>query len=130
MWYIRHYTFKFSVSITIIYHTALHFSHVNEYKGLFFFLETAQILATKRSWNMQSKYFDKFIRTATIRPISWCIFNSSGNNKSIWCVLEAEAYSEPCQTCKMERLAKIVNCYKLLTITGKSSILDVWLGTK
>ena len=95
-----------------------------------FSLETAQSLATKRSWNMQSKYFDKFIRTATIRSIPWCIFNSSGNNKSIWCVLEAEAYSEPCQTCKMERLAKIVNCYKLLTITGKSSILDIWLDTK
>ena len=37
----------------------------------------------------------------------------------------AEAYSEPYQTSKMERFAKIVNGFQPLTIFGKRSILDV-----
>ena len=37
----------------------------------------------------------------------------------------AEAYSEPCQTSKMERFAKIVNGSNPSTIILKRSILDV-----
>ena len=37
-----------------------------------------------------------------------------------------EAYSEHCQTSKMELFAKIVNSWKPLSIFAKSSILDVW----
>ena len=40
------------------------------------------------------------------------------------------AYSEPCQTSKMERFTKIVNCLKSLTIFVKRSILDVWQGSE
>ena len=39
-----------------------------------------------------------------------------------------EAYSEPCQTSKMGRFAKIVDGPKLLTIFAKHSILIVWQG--
>ena len=38
----------------------------------------------------------------------------------------AEAYLEPCQTSKMERLGKVVNDWKSLFV--KCSILDVWQG--
>ena len=38
----------------------------------------------------------------------------------------SEAYSEPCQTSKMEVFTKIVNGFSFLTIFAKSSILDVW----
>ena len=34
-------------------------------------------------------------------------------------------FSEPCQTSKMEHLAKIVSSFHPLTISGKSSILDI-----
>ena len=36
-----------------------------------------------------------------------------------------KAYSETCQTPKLDRFAKIVSVYKPLTILVKSSILDV-----
>lgn len=36
-----------------------------------------------------------------------------------------KAYSEPCQTCKMDGLGKIVNNLKPVTIFAISSILDV-----
>ena len=38
--------------------------------------------------------------------------------------LSIEAYSEPCQTSKMELFKKIVNIF------AKRSILDVWQGSK
>ena len=38
----------------------------------------------------------------------------------------AEAYSEPCQTSKMERFAKKVKASKLSTFFSKRYILDVW----
>ena len=38
----------------------------------------------------------------------------------------SEAYSEPCQTSKMEVFGKIVNGFSFLIIFGKSSILDVF----
>ena len=41
-------------------------------------------------------------------------------------VQDSEAYSEPCQTCKMERFTKIVNGFYPLTIFSKHSIFDVW----
>ena len=47
----------------------------------------------------------------------------------IFMVYWPEAYSEPCQTSKIELFAKIVNEWKLLTIFKKSSILDVWQGS-
>ena len=39
--------------------------------------------------------------------------------------VNSEAYSEPCQTSKMEVFTKIVNGLSFLTIFTKSSILDV-----
>ena len=44
--------------------------------------------------------------------------------KTNW--LTPEAYSESCQTRKMELFAKLVNGWKLLTIFAKSSNLGVW----
>ena len=38
----------------------------------------------------------------------------------------SEAYSEPCQTCKMECSTKIVNGFQPFTIFAKCSILGVW----
>ena len=36
------------------------------------------------------------------------------------------AYSEHCQTSKMERSAKITNSFLPLTVFAKRSVLDVW----
>ena len=44
--------------------------------------------------------------------------------------LNSEAYSEPCQTSKVEIFAKIVNGFCQLTIFSKRSILDVWQGSE
>ena len=41
--------------------------------------------------------------------------------------IDAEAYSEPCQTTKMSIFTKIVNGWKPLTIFAKSSIFDIWV---
>ena len=41
-----------------------------------------------------------------------------------------KAYSEPCQTCKMECFAKIVKGLKQLPIFAKHSILDAWQGSE
>ena len=38
------------------------------------------------------------------------------------------AYSEPCQTSKMERFMEIVNDFYLLTILVRLSILHIWGG--
>ena len=43
--------------------------------------------------------------------------------------LKSEVHSEPCQS-KMHSFAKIVNGWKLLTISIKRSILDVWQGSE
>ena len=57
-------------------------------------------------------------------------------NKVIWnfrysCKLViSEAYSEPCQTSKMERFEKIVNSFHLLTVFAKRFIVDVWQSFK
>ena len=40
--------------------------------------------------------------------------------------LQRQAYSERCQTSKMETYVKIVNGLKLLIVFAKKSILDVW----
>ena len=42
----------------------------------------------------------------------------------------SEAYSEPYQTSKMERLAKIVKDFQVLTIFSKFSILDICQGSE
>ena len=42
----------------------------------------------------------------------------------------SEAYSEPCQTPKIELFVKIVSGWKLLTIFAKSFILDIWRGSE
>ena len=39
-------------------------------------------------------------------------------------------YSEPYQTSKMDRLAKIVYGFYPLTIFAKRSILDIWKGSE
>ena len=44
--------------------------------------------------------------------------------------MKAKAYSEPCQTSKMEFFAKLVKGFKPLTIFVKSSILDVWQSSE
>ena len=41
-----------------------------------------------------------------------------------------EAHSEPSQTYKMERFAKIVNGFQPLPIFAKPSILEVWQGSE
>ena len=43
---------------------------------------------------------------------------------------ETEPHSEPCQTSKMEFLAKIVHGFKLLIVFVKNVILDVWQGSE
>ena len=48
----------------------------------------------------------------------------------IFMVYWTEAYSEPCQTSKMDLFAKIFDEWKQLTIFEKSSILDVWSGSE
>ena len=42
----------------------------------------------------------------------------------------SEAYSEPCETSKMDFFAKIINDFQPPNIFGKSSILDVWQGSE
>ena len=42
----------------------------------------------------------------------------------------SDIYSEPCQTSKMERVAKIVNGFQQFIIFEKCSILDVCQGSK
>ena len=41
----------------------------------------------------------------------------------------SEAYSEQCQTSRMEHFGKIVEGFELSTIFAKRSILDVWQGS-
>ena len=48
------------------------------------------------------------------------------SSENAWAV----AYSEPCQTSKMERFAKIFNSLKPLTISAKRTILDIWQSSK
>lgn len=43
---------------------------------------------------------------------------------------ESEAYSQPAQTFNFGFFAKIVNCWRLLTILSKGSILEIWQGSK
>ena len=42
----------------------------------------------------------------------------------------AGGYSEPSQTCKIELFTKIVNSWKLLTISARNFILNVWGGSE
>ena len=51
---------------------------------------------------------------------------SNSPNYRYYVLFKTEAYSEPCQTSKMERSAKIVNGLKALTTLAKRFILDVW----
>ena len=44
--------------------------------------------------------------------------------------LPSDPYSEPCQTSKMKRFAKIVKGFYPLPISTKRSILAVWQGSK
>ena len=41
-----------------------------------------------------------------------------------------DAYSQPCQTSKMELFAEIVQDWKSLTIFARSSIFEVWQGSE
>ena len=40
-------------------------------------------------------------------------------------MIESEAYSEICQTSKVESFAKIVNGFKKITIFNRNSILEI-----
>ena len=44
--------------------------------------------------------------------------------------VSTEAYSEPCQTYKVERFAKTVKDWKPLAIFAKRPVLDVWLSSE
>ena len=41
-----------------------------------------------------------------------------------------KAYSEHCQTSKMERFENIIEGFEPLTVFAKRSILDVWQGSE
>ena len=41
----------------------------------------------------------------------------------------SEAYLEPSKRSKMELFAKIVNGFRSIPVSAKSSIFDVWLGS-
>ena len=43
---------------------------------------------------------------------------------------QKDAYSEPCQKSKMKLFAKVVHGFRRLTVSGKSSILDVGLSSE
>ena len=43
-------------------------------------------------------------------------------------MIESEAYSEHCQTSKVESFAKIVNGFKKVTIFKRNSILEILTG--
>ena len=45
-------------------------------------------------------------------------------------VLSTEAYSEACQTSKVELFAKLVTGFQPLNVFRKCSILDVWLSSE
>ena len=45
-------------------------------------------------------------------------------------IIETETYSEPSGTSKMKLFAKIVDNFQPLTILEKTSIVDVWPGSK
>ena len=56
----------------------------------------------------------------------WVVnFNKAKNNDVIITLHITEAYSEPCQTSKMDVFVKTVQGFQLLTIFAKSFILDV-----
>ena len=48
--------------------------------------------------------------------------NYKRKNKKLWGYI-TERYSEPCQTCKMDHFAKIVNGFQPLTVFTKCSFL-------
>ena len=57
---------------------------------------------------------------------SWYLIFAQ-SDKSL-CVIPPKAYSQPCQTSKMESFVKIVSDFQLLTIFAKHSILDISEG--
>ena len=59
------------------------------------------------------------------QPSSVTLLKPRQNNLS-----DPEAYSEPCQTSKMDCFVKIVISLNLLTFFVRHSILDVWQGSK
>ena len=68
----------------------------------------------------------RFIYLACLKVVLWFVFAKYG--LFVFMVCWTEAYSEPCQTFKMELLAKLVKNWKLLSFLTKSVILDVWQG--
>ena len=62
--------------------------------------------------------------------ISVLVKNSLNYGKVEFSRIIGIPYSEPCQTSKVELSLKIANGWKLLTISAKSSILDVWQGSE
>ena len=47
-------------------------------------------------------------------------------DRNLHCERVKEKNLKPCQTSKMELFVKIVNDFEPLTVSPKSSILDVW----
>ena len=46
--------------------------------------------------------------------------------KDFFCSYNSEAYSEPCQASKMKVFQNTVHDWMALTVSSKSSILNVW----
>ena len=46
--------------------------------------------------------------------------------KIFFCSYNSEAYSEPCQASKMKVFQNTVHDWMALTVSSKSSILNVW----
>ena len=83
----------------------------------------------KQLFNLQANYWKNLLNVSSL-DIIWFslttreLFSSLALNKSI------RGLFRTLQTFKMERLAKVVNNWKLLSIFTKSSILHVWKGSK
>ena len=85
------------------------------------------------SLKLKGHSYDKNYFLKRLIKLPWLILQISYNSfrclvwGSIkWFILKS--YSEPCQTSKLERFAKIVDGFKPLTIFAKRSILDVRQG--
>ena len=65
-----------------------------------------------------------FLQNTFIRlPLDFC-------SKDLPSPIKWEVHSEPCHTSKIELFAKIVDGFQPLTFFVKSSIFDVWQGSK
>ena len=98
--------------------------HVHRYSKFKNYLGMMMLIWKQQQAIFEVQFMGKLsnIKALLIKKACICFaWNISRNGR--------EVHSELSQTFKMELFAKIVNDWKLLTIFGKNSILDVWLGT-